>query len=167
MTQTVVFFRVFRVPFSLACVLAVACTRMNDSHPRSDAADRAAIDSLHQQDIRAVMASDTATLMSLWTDDIVSLPPSGPIRSGRAANAALLRESMKQSAGIEPVEYRLDFQEVQILGTSAFEWGTFKAVARDRSGGASMTTTGKVMRLLRRNSAGQWKVARTMFTVDP
>jgi ketosteroid isomerase-like protein len=117
--------------------------------------------------MRAVMASDTTTLMSLWTDDIVSLPPSGPIRLGRDANAAALPESMKQSTGIEPIDYRLDFREVQILGNSAFEWGTYQAVARQRPSAAPTTTTGKVMRLLRRDSAGQWKVARTMYTVDP
>jgi ketosteroid isomerase-like protein len=117
--------------------------------------------------MRAVMAGDTTTLMSLWTDDIVSLPPVGPIRSGRAANAAALRGSTQQMKGSEPVDYRLDFREVQIVGSSAFEWGTYKAVARERPTAATMTTTGKVMRILRRYPDGQWKVARTIFTVDP
>jgi ketosteroid isomerase-like protein len=117
--------------------------------------------------MRAVMAGDTTTLMSLWTDDIVSLPPVGPIRSGREANAAALREGMQQMKGTEPVEYRLDFREVQVVGSNAFEWGTYKAVARERANAAPMTTTGKVMRVLRRESDGEWKVARTIFTVDP
>ena len=58
--------------------------------------------------MRAVMAGDTPTLMSLWTDDIVSLPPVRPIRSGRAANAAALRETMQQMKGSEPLDYRLE-----------------------------------------------------------
>jgi len=151
----------------LALVLASACARSSTVPSTGTARDRAAIDSLHQRDMRAVMAGDTTMLMSLWTDDIVSLPPVGPIRSGREANAAALREGMQQMKGSEPVEYRLDFQEVQIVGSSAFEWGTYKAVARGRPGAAPTTTTGKVMRILRRDSDGEWKVARTIFTVDP
>ena len=151
----------------LAVVLAAACAQGKPASSADPGQDRAAIDSLHQRDMRAVMAGDTTTLMSLWTDDIVSLPPVGPIRSGREANAAALRESMKQMKESEPVEYRLDFQEVQIVEASAFEWGTYKAVARERPGAAPTTTTGKVMRILRRDSAGEWKVARTIFTIDP
>ncbi|HEY7636247.1 MAG TPA: SgcJ/EcaC family oxidoreductase [Gemmatimonadales bacterium] len=147
--------------------LAIACTRTTPVDSADTGRDRAAIDSLHQKDMRAVMAGDTTALMSLWTDDIVSLPPAGPIRSGRAANAAALRESMEQMKGGEPVEYRLDFQEVQIFGSNAFEWGTYQAVARERASADLTTTTGKVMRLLRRDAEGRWKVARTMFTVDP
>jgi uncharacterized protein (TIGR02246 family) len=135
-------------------------------HVSGTSDDRAAIDDLHQRDMRAVLAGDTSALMALWTDDIVALPPTGPIRLGRAANAAALRKDTEQSRGIEPMGYRLDFQELQIFDTSAFEWGTYTAIARTNAGAAPDTATGKVMRLLRREPDGQWKVARTMYGVE-
>jgi ketosteroid isomerase-like protein len=39
------------------------------------AQDLAAIEQLHQRDVAAAKAGDTATLATLWTDDAVALPP--------------------------------------------------------------------------------------------
>jgi ketosteroid isomerase-like protein len=39
------------------------------------AQDLAAIEQLHQKDVAAAKAGDTATLATLWTDDAVVLPP--------------------------------------------------------------------------------------------
>jgi uncharacterized protein (TIGR02246 family) len=130
-------------------------------------ADLAAIERLHEADMRAVVAGDTATLMSLWTDDIVSLPPGAPIQVGRAANAEFMRRGMQASASFEPVDYRLEFREVQLFGDHAVEWGTYRARVRPRGGGQEITSGGKVMRVLRRQPDGSWKVARTIFTADP
>jgi ketosteroid isomerase-like protein len=130
------------------------------------AAELAAIERLHAADVRAVLAGDTAALMSLWTDDIVALPPGGPITVGRARNAESLRRSMEQSRDLEPLEYVLDFASVELLGDHALEWGTYRGRARPRAGGAAVSYGGKVMRLLRRQPDGSWLVARTMFTAE-
>lgn len=129
-------------------------------------ADLAAIDRLHQADMRAVLAGDTATLTSLWTDDIVAIAPGAPIREGRQANAESLRRMSEASADWAPVEYALDFRPPDLIGDHAVEWGTFRGRSRHRVTGEEATTSGTVMRVLRRQADGSWRVARTMFTVE-
>lgn len=129
-------------------------------------ADSQAIQRLHDADMRAVVANDTATLMSLWTDDIVSMAPDGSVRRGRDANAAYLREQVSAMRGIRPLEYSLRFDEVSIRGDLAVEWGSFTSRSRRDAGGDDMVSGGKLMRVLRRTADGNWLVARTIFTAD-
>jgi ketosteroid isomerase-like protein len=146
----------------------VACvgSRSGAARQVAAAADLAAIDRLHQADMRAVIASDTATLMSLWTDDIVALPPGRGAVVGRAANAASLRTSMAQSVAFVPLEYVLDFQQVELVGDHAIEWGTYRGSVRPREGGSPITYRGNVLRVLRRMPNGSWRVARTMYSQE-
>ena len=130
---------------------------------RADA-DSIAIAELHAKDMKAVAAGDTTTLMSLWSDDIVSLAPRGPIRRGRELNAALLRENMRASLDAEPIDYKLRFDETVIRGDLAVEWGSYSAKVRMRSSGATAESRGKLMRMLRRQPYGSWKVWRTIYT---
>jgi ketosteroid isomerase-like protein len=148
-------------------IFLAACGGENALTHAADAAqDSIAINELHQKDMRAVVAGDTATLMSLWTDDIVSLPPTGPIQRGRQANAATLRAGMREAAGIDPTDYRLSFDELTIRGDIAIEWGSYASRARIKSNDSVVTGGGKLMRVLRRQQDGSWLVWRTIYTVD-
>jgi ketosteroid isomerase-like protein len=129
--------------------------------------DLRAIEMLNQHDIDAVMASDTAAIISQWTDDFVVLPPAGPIVRGRRANAEAVERVQEQMRAIEPVEYVVEFEEIKVLGEYAFEWGTYRGSARPRSGGETVTYSGKLMRILQRQPDGSWKMHRTMVTNDP
>ena len=51
-------------------------------------ADLRAIQALNQQDARAIMAGDMATITSQWTEDFVVLPAAGPIVRGRVTECA-------------------------------------------------------------------------------
>ena len=130
------------------------------------AGDRVAIRRLHEADMRAVLAGDTAALMALWTDDIVSLAPDGPVRRGRAANAAYLRATMAAARDVQPLEYRLELDSVELLGSYALEWGSYHGRSRVSSDGRVVSASGKLMRFLRKEADGTWRVARTMFTID-
>lgn len=163
------------VPIALASMLLLAaCSPASRDGAESGApgddtrraADLAAIERLHAADMKAVVAGDTATLMALWTDDIVALPPVGPIQIGRAANAAFMRQGMQLASAFTPLEYHLEFQQVELFGDHAVEWGTYRGRSRAKAGGAEVIGKGKVMRVLRRQPDGSWKVARTMFTVE-
>jgi ketosteroid isomerase-like protein len=159
-----------RVIAVLAMVLVVACSDGGE-HPSPDStirrsSDLAAIDSLHAVDMRAVLAGDTATLMSIWTDDVVSLPPDKPIAVGRARNAEQLRAGMAESRDYTPLEYVLEFQTTELLGNHAVEWGTYRGKAKSKVDNSVIAYSGKVMRVLRRSPNGSWRVARTMFTQE-
>jgi len=129
------------------------------------AADLAAIERLHQADMRAVVAGDTTTLISLWTEDIVALTEGAPISVGRDSNVKILRRSLELSRDLEPIDYVLEFQSVELLGDHALEWGTYHGRVRQRSG-SIVAYQGKVMRLLRRQPDRSWRVARTMYTQE-
>jgi ketosteroid isomerase-like protein len=74
---------------------------------------------------------------------------------------------MEQIHAFEPVEHVVDFEEIRIVGDYAFEWGTYRGTSRPRSGGNSVSYSGKLMRILQRQVDGSWKMYRTITTNDP
>lgn len=133
-----------------------------ERHPNREA-DLRAIEAINQRDMQFALANDPARMMSQWADDIVLLQPVGPIMRGRQAIADAFR-------GVETpeiVEYVLDIHEVAVLGDHAFQWGTYHYGMRPRGGGDTVRTAGKIMRILRRQSDGSWKIYRGISTVDP
>jgi ketosteroid isomerase-like protein len=155
---------------SLCCgALAItACqSSANQKAPASVEADRAAIERLHQQDMAASKNWDVETLVSLWTGDIVALRPDAPPTIGKEAARAQLLQMKEQSRDLVIEDYKLDFQEVKIVGDWAYEWGYFSGTMRPRAGGDPIMAGGKVMRVLQRQPGGSWKVARTMYATDP
>jgi ketosteroid isomerase-like protein len=70
------------------------------------------------------------------------------------------------SSTIEPLEYIADFEEIQVVGEYAFEWGTYRRRMRPRAGGEATCYSGKLMRILKRQADGAWKMHRTMMTLD-
>ncbi len=137
----------------------------------SDAAslqrDLQSIRDLNQHDIDAVMAGDTKKIVSQWADDFTVIPPAGPVIRGRAANAALVEAAAAQISAIEPLDYVVEFEEIQVAGDYAFEWGSYRGSMRPRSGGPAIRYSGKLMRILQRQPDGAWKMFRTMTTADP
>jgi ketosteroid isomerase-like protein len=134
---------------------------------RPQQADLDAIEALNAQDMAAVLASDLETIASQWSDDFVVLPPAGPIVRGRGANLQAAGRGRAQLQAIEPLEYVVQFEEIQICGDYAYEWGTYRSRMRPRAGGDVMSGSGKLMRILQRQADGSWKMHRTMLTADP
>ena len=130
-------------------------------------ADLRAIEALNQQDMEAVMARDIATITSQWTEDFVILSSAGPIVRGRSANVRIAESSRQQLQAIEPIEYVAHFEEIQVLGEYAYEWGTYRGSMRPPGGGDIVSYRGKLMRILQRQQDGSWKMHRTMLTTDP
>jgi len=129
--------------------------------------DLRAIEALNRQDSKAVMENDVATIISQWTDDFVVLPAAGPIVRGRQANVDITERGREQLQAIEPIEYTADFEEIRVLGDYAYEWGTYRGRMRPRAGGTIVSYSGKLMRILRREPNGNWKMHRTILTSDP
>jgi len=130
-------------------------------------ADRRAIEALNDHDVRAALASDVEGIVSQWTDDFTVIPPAGPVVRGRSANVALADQAKKQMQAFIPVAYVVEIEEITVAGDYAFEWGTYRGAARPRAGGSDVTYSGKLLRILQRQSDGTWKMHRTMTTSDP
>jgi ketosteroid isomerase-like protein len=65
------------------------------------------------------------------------------------------------------VDYQLDFEEVKVLGDYAYEWGFIRGAMRPRVGGETQHLSYKVMRILAKQPAGEWKVHRTIWNENP
>jgi ketosteroid isomerase-like protein len=136
-------------------------------HDRSPHDELHAIEELHRRDMEAARAGDVEVLSTLWSDDIVGLPPGGPIFRGKETALAGLRRWKASAHATETTEYVLDFEEVKVLGDFAFEWGTFRGAERARGGGPEVRQSGKLLRVLQRSPDGTWRVHRTIWNVDP
>ena len=123
--------------------------------------DLARIEALHQRDEQASRAQDYAILATLWTEDGVMLAPGGPRLRGPELFGHL-ESARKRNVPYEVVEYTFDFEEVEVVGDYAFEWGVVRGTTRDRSTGATEETAYKLLRVLRRE-AGEWKVHRAIW----
>jgi uncharacterized protein (TIGR02246 family) len=128
--------------------------------------DLRAIQALNQHDVQAVLSGDTRAITSQWTDDFVVLS-SGLIVRGKDANVAMVEAAAEQINAFVPVDYVVEFEEITVLGDYAYEWGTYRGSMRPRAGGEPMSYGGKLLRILRRQADGSWKMHRTMMTSDP
>jgi len=118
--------------------------------------DLAAIEKLHQTDMAAAKIHDIKTLITLLTDDgILFLPGQEPIR-GKAAIWKYLQEQLPESQKYEITEYLHVFEEIQVLGDWAYEWGTFTGTYRLKIGGQDLLERARLFRVLRRQPDGSW-----------
>jgi uncharacterized protein (TIGR02246 family) len=151
----------------LLIALGSACSLPTDrggsmQTPTNLDADLRAIEAINQRDVQFSLAGDKAKMMSQWTDDFVLLPWAGPILRGRS----VIAEALGGTEDPEIVEYVLDIQEVKVLGDYAYQWGTYHYAMRPRAGGETVSTAGKLMRILQRQSDRSWKMYRGIATVD-
>lgn len=89
------------------------------------------------------------------------LPPGGaPVRGRDAVRTGLERS---KATADEVLEYREDFEETLVLGEYAIEWGWISGAERTREGGEVRRSRYHVMRLLKREADGSWRVHRSIF----
>jgi uncharacterized protein (TIGR02246 family) len=130
---------------------------------RSDggrAADLAAIEKLHQQDIAATLSRDPVALTDLWTDDAVRLG-GGQAEVGKKA----IRESNERQTarqGFKVLSYLPETKDLTILDGWAIEWRQFTASYVESPGGEAKQIRGTVLMVLKKLPDGSWKCFRGM-----
>jgi ketosteroid isomerase-like protein len=130
---------------------------------RQFADDQQAINALHDKDIQASLALDANALESLWTDDIVTMAPGAPPLAGREANRARLDKQLEQMKSVEILSYNEQFQEVQVVGDWAWEYGSITGRTRPFSGGEETEMHFNLLRVLKRQPDGTYRIARTIY----
>ena len=125
-------------------------------------ANRFAIDELHRRDMAASRAGDFDALRALVDDEAVMLPPGEKPQRPDQLDAVFAR--MKQAPRThEVLEYVLEFEEVRVFGDLAVEWGTIRGTTRELATGKASQSVYHVMRMLRKQSHGAWKVFRSIW----
>ena len=125
--------------------------------------DQEAINALHDKDIQASLALDADALQSLWADDIVTIAPGGPPIVGKSANRAALDKHIEEMRSTEVLAYNEQFQEIQVVGDWAFEYGTITGRTRPFKGGQEQQLQFNVMRILKRQPDTTWRIARSIY----
>ena len=137
---------------------------MDRNAPESD---RAAIEALHRKDVEASRRLDYATLRTLLSDEAVVLAPrSLPVR-GKDALDAMFADASRASLGAEVLDYAMDWREVEVVGRLAFEWGTISGSMRATPAAEVERTVYNVLRILRKDADGTWRVYRTIWNDAP
>lgn len=132
-----------------------------------DATDREAIEQLHKRDEQASREQDFVMLRSLMDDDAVVLAPGSAPLSGSAD----LDRSFTKRGDSEPMvavdAYRFEWQEVEIIADRAIEWGRIIGRTRHLMTGQTGDLAYNVLRVLRRDEAGIWRIYRTIWNEAP
>jgi ketosteroid isomerase-like protein len=126
-------------------------------------AARKAIERLHRRDMRASAAGDFAALRALVDDNAVMLPPGGAPPGGAKDFDAGFERVCNTPQTPEVIEYRLEFEEVKIFGNYAVEWGAIRGATREIASGRVNQSEYHVMRVLRRQPNGSWKIWRSIW----
>jgi uncharacterized protein (TIGR02246 family) len=118
-----------------------------------------AIKEQHHRATSALSAGDLDSMMEVYADDVVMLPPNEPTRVGTAAIRSMWEGLLSTFA----VEVTVSVEEVNVVGEWAFERGTFAMKLMPRGGGAPVEDSGKYLDILRRLEDGDWKYWRLCF----
>lgn len=127
-------------------------------------AARRAIERLHRRDMRASRAGDFETLRSLVDDEAVMFPPGAAAQRGAKDFDAAFERMRAGPRTHEVLEYRMQFEDVKIFGNYAVEWGAIRGATRELATGRVVQSEYHVMRVLRRQRNGRWKVYRSIWT---
>ncbi|HEY7753101.1 MAG TPA: nuclear transport factor 2 family protein [Steroidobacteraceae bacterium] len=122
-----------------------------------------AIERLHRRDMRASASGDFRALRALVDDDAVMFPPGGPPQRGAKEFDAAFERMASGPKTHEVVHYRLEFEEVMVFGRYAVEWGAIRGATREIGTGRVIESEYHVMRVLRRQKNGSWKVYRSIW----
>ena len=128
-------------------------------------ADRAAFETLYQQDIAATLSRDVVALTDYWTDDAVRMGPGPPAQVGKPA----IREANKRWSALPNVKvltYVPELKDLTILDGWAVEWRNFAGSYVDSPGGQPKQTRGTLLAVYKRLPDGSWKAFRAMGTMD-
>ena len=89
-------------------------------------------------------------------------PGGAPQRGAKEFDAAFERMAAAPKTH-EVIHYRLDFEDVKVFGNYAVEWGAIRGATREIATGRIVASEYHVMRVLRRQKNGSWKVYRSIW----
>ncbi|MBN2363741.1 SgcJ/EcaC family oxidoreductase [candidate division WOR-3 bacterium] len=125
--------------------------------------DFEAIKLLHKKDKTASINKDAETLLSLFTVDGILIQPDGKIIEGIEELKKMLVYNFEQSKDYKITEYDHDFIEINVIGDYAFEWGSYRGKAVPIVKGKEISSGGMIMRILKRQKNGSWKIHRSIW----
>ena len=170
-----------RSPFltlaAAAALTSVACTAKNAANKpdttspatatttssANDAATvRPAIDSANARFDSALDAGDTATLLGLYGDDAIVMPPNTEASHGRAEIAKAFGG---MTSGMKFSGTKLTTTDLIVSGDYAMETGTYEMTVTPK-GAKAVKDVGKYETVWKKQPDGSWKLIRDIWNSD-
>jgi ketosteroid isomerase-like protein len=129
--------------------------------------DLEAIERLHARDAAASKAQDFETLRTLLDPNAVVIPPKSLAVSALAQLEARIARVKAEPVQVEILDYRFIWDEIELVGDYAFERGRIVGVARPAPDAGPAPMAFNVMRILKRQPDGDWKVYRSIWNEAP
>lgn len=133
----------------------------------TDAEARKAVDAFNQQFIGACQRMDHPASAALWAADGVDLLPGMQPMLGQPKIAEWLNSFTPQLAGAKMIYCTVDWQDIQIHGEIAYEWGINRQKIEFPAPQKPFVGEGKILLILKRQSDASWKIALESWNNNP
>ena len=124
---------------------------------RTHAADLAAIEKAHQEDIEATLTQDPKRLIDLWAEDAVAFYPGSPPAVGKQAIAAENEKFHAQYASLKVLSCTSKYKNLQVEDGLACEWFEKEAQYKLTPEAPPVSWHAHGLLVLKRQSDGSWK----------
>jgi len=151
-------YRVFLPPMLVAIV---AC--QPGAGPLTDA-DVAALRDLGQAYVQGFLANDGEAVAAVYAAGAVEMPPSLPDRDG--VDAIRVAYSSYFATGVETTDFTMTANEIDGIGSEAFDRGTWSWTGREGGGTEPVTQSGKYLAIARRQEDGSWRYTAMIWNSD-
>lgn len=147
-------------------IVAIAFTFPRFATPIAPDDARSSLDAFNQQFIDACQKMDNRTSASLWADDGADLLPGMAPMVGKAKIAQWI-EGLTPPAGAKMVYCTVDWQDIQLHGDLAYEWGINRQKMEFPPPKGAFENEGKIVLILKRQSDHSWKIALESWNGNP
>ena len=137
-----------------------------DSAPPSDTAVQE-IQAFNREFREATLRMNNARVVALWDEAGVSLLPGLAPIIGKQAISQWLDDLVHKMPGYRVTKQENVFHDIQVSGDWASEWGETRQVVSPPDGKPPIEGRGKVLLVLHRNRAGEWKIRQEMWNPGP
>lgn len=120
------------------------------------------IQRLREVHVAAVNAGDANAWANCFAEDAVQMPPHFQANVGQAA----IRGWGQGFLSMFACRFGLSVEEVRVDSNLAFERGRYSIQLTPKSGGDPMQENGKYITIYRRETGGDWKIARDIWNSD-
>jgi len=124
---------------------------------RTHAADFAAIEKAHQEDIEATLMQDPKKLINLWEEDAVNFIPGSSPAVGKLAIEAEHEKFRAQYPGFKVSRYTPKYKNIQVEDGLACEWFEREGEYKLSADSPLAKWQAKGLQVLKRQSDGSWK----------
>lgn len=135
---------------------AIACAP--SAPPANAPEDLAAVNSLRDKFVQTFNAGDATAAGNLYTTDAIAAQNHQPTENGREA----IVKGLQGLFSAYSVKFTLTPDETKTMGDFAYDWGhyTFALTPKAEGTPAPPPDEGRYLVLIRKDSDGQWRVAR-------